>query len=160
MTDDVLRALADGPRHLLRDLGKSPAPSTTGLYALWHQGALLYVGMVRVDPRETTNKQADGIRGRLNTYRRCRLASDFALGCAIRYVIPTFTPDDLSGLGTGTISMRDVQGRVRDWVWANVEFSTASTLDGRTAGLAETVGRSIGLPGFGPPAFNPILPRA
>lgn len=81
MTDfdrGALEALESGPAFRLGELAASPCSRSTGVYTLWDEGVFLYVRIARVDPGETNNPQADGIKGRLNTYRRARLTNDFA----------------------------------------------------------------------------------
>jgi hypothetical protein len=151
---EVLNELATGQRSLLKELPNSSIPKLPGIYALWHDDVLLYVGIARVDPRDTTNPQAAGVPGRLNTYRRCRLTSDFALGCTLRFIVPFLTEQDRAALADGSMTMRVLQPRVQEWVWKNVSFSTVIT-DAATAVAAESVGRLTGLPGVGCPAFNP-----
>jgi hypothetical protein len=154
VTDDILGCLAEGTRFPLRDVAQAALAKLPGIYALWHDGDLLYVGIARVDPKDTNNPQAAGVPGRLNTYRRCRLTSDFALGCALRYVIPHLSDEQRSSLGDGTMTMRHLPAQVRDWVWTHVTFS-AVTSDAPLAIAAERIVRSNGLPGVGLPAFNP-----
>ena len=154
MVDAVLEQLAQGPRTQLHDLATCDVPRLPGIYALWHDAELLYVGIARVDPADTSNTQAAGVPGRLNTYRRCRITSDFALGCALRYVIPFLSEEERQSLATGAMTQRHLQPAVQKWVWANVTFS-AVIVDAQTAMRTETIARRSGLPGVGRPAFNP-----
>ena len=62
--EDVLAELATGERCLLKELPTSSLPKLPGIYALWHDDVLLYAGMSRVDPRDTSNPQATGVPGR------------------------------------------------------------------------------------------------
>jgi hypothetical protein len=155
MIDDVLNQLAVGPRVRLRDLPSSGLAKMPGIYALWHDEELLYVGIARVDPKDTSNPQAAGLPGRLATYRRCRITSDFALGCTLRFVVPVLTADQLDALATGSLTQRGLQPIVQDWVWSHVTFSAVIT-DAATATAAERTARGVGLPGVGLPSFNPI----
>jgi hypothetical protein len=61
------RALASAQRPYLRDLPELNVPRLPGIYALWFQNELLYVGIARVDPGTTINPQAAGVAGRLST---------------------------------------------------------------------------------------------
>lgn len=92
--------------------------------------------------------------GRLDTYRRCRLTSDFAIACAFRFVIPVLIPTELRSLANGSTTVGDIQTRVQRWVCENVEFSIALS-EGSDAAIAERLVRSQGLPGRGLPLFNP-----
>lgn len=153
-TDEVLQQLVAGERTLLRDLASANLPKRPGIYTLWRGETLLYVGISTVDPCDTRNPQAAGVPGRLNTYRRARITSDFALGCALRYVIPTFTSGQIAELAAGAIGQRELQPIVQRWVWDNVTFAVVIT-DSRQAAEAERVARRDGLPGIEPPALNP-----
>lgn len=95
----------------MRDLGTVDLPKLPGIYALWHEDMLLYVGIARVDPKDTKNPQAAGVPGRLGTYRRCRLTSDFAIACAFRFVVPSLSDNQSAALATGIFGVRDVQNR-------------------------------------------------
>lgn len=151
--EDPRRQLLDSPRVSLKNLSTSNAPTTPGIYCLWHGSSFLYVGIARVDPSETTNVQAAGVAGRLNNYRRCRLTSDFAIACAFRFIVPQLTADQCQALSDGSFSVRDVQALVRNWVSENVGF-TAVAVDASTAVAAEKVIRTTGLLEAGRPAFN------
>ena len=153
--EDLQRRLLDSPKEPLKNLSTSTAPSSPGIYCLWHGSSFLYVGIARVDPTETTNTQAAGVAGRLNTYRRCRLTSDFAIACAFRFVVPELTADQRQALSDGRLSVRDVQALVRNWVSENVDF-TAVAVDAATAVAAEKAIRMTGLLNAGRPAFNPL----
>lgn len=91
MVDDLLAELERSPRHRLADLPTCGLEPRTGIYALWYGHDLLYVGVSRQDPATTTNPQARGVPGRLNTYRLARLGNDFTLAVAFRFVVPHLT---------------------------------------------------------------------
>lgn len=152
--DEVLEQLATGPRTLLRDLASASLPERPGIYALWRNDALLYVGISRVDPERTRNPQAAGLPGRLNTYRLCRITSDFALGCALRYVIPSLNAGQLEELAAGAFGQKELQPIVQRWVWENITFSAVITPAGQAIEV-ERGARREGLPGVGPPGINP-----
>jgi hypothetical protein len=155
MLDDVVIQLRDGPRFAIRDLAAANLPRQPGIYALWHANLFLYVGIARIDPKDTKNPQAAGVPGRLHTYRRCRLTSDFAIACAFRFVVPDLTNDQRRGLAAGDYRVSDIQGLVQSWVLEHVEFS-AVIVDATTASAAERHVRTSGLPGLGRPTFNPL----
>lgn len=155
MLDEVLAALATQSRTALHELASSDAPRTPGIYALWFEDTLLYVGISTKDPKDTTNPQAAGVKGRLDVYRRGRLTADFTLGCAFRFVVPSLSDEQRAGLAVGTMSIKDVQRLTVEWVKAHVTFS-AVTADASTAEAAERIAHRRGLPGYPPPPFNSI----
>ena len=154
-TSECLVRLRENRRYRLADVAAAGIEPLPGIYALWNGQVFLYVGIARVDPSSTQNLQARGVPGRLGTYERSRLTSDFSIAVAFRFVVPTMTDTERRALTTGEMSVRDVQARVRSWVHEHVEFSTV-ICDAPTAITAEKVARTVGLPTVGPPAFNPI----
>src|SRR5581483_1865395 len=105
---DALAALESGPAVRLGQLAASSCSRSTGVYTLWDEGVFLYVGIARVDPSETTYPQAEGIKGRLNTYRRARLTNDFPVKVFLRFVGPRLTHDELDALGAGQLGMTEM----------------------------------------------------
>lgn len=155
MVDDLLAELERSSRHRLADLPTCGLEPRTGIYALWYGRDLLYVGVSRQDPATTTNPQARGVPGRLNTYRLARLGNDFTLAVAFRFVVPRLTSEQMAALSDGSLVVRDVATLVKTWLHDNVEFS-AVLVDGAAALAAETVARRRGLPDTGPPMMNPL----
>lgn len=151
----ILEHLVASPRAPLRDIATGGVPRTTGIYALWHDTELLYVGISKRDPADTDNPQAAGLYGRLNTYRRARLTTEVAIGATLRYVVPHLTPDQLAGLEAGRLRMRDVQTITRQWISDHITYS-AVACPAADAASAEREALRIGLPGAGRPAFNGI----
>jgi hypothetical protein len=153
-THEVLSQLHDSERYHLRELAVCGVEPRSGIYALWFGDRLLYIGISTKDPKDTTNPQARGVPGRLSTYARARLTSDFAVAVAFRFVVPEFTPEEVQRLAAGTMSVRDVQTRVKAWIADNIEFSVV-LCDGPTAAAVEREARRDGLGVGGPPEFNP-----
>ena len=155
MVDDLLIELEHSQRHRLADLPTCGLEPRTGIYALWYGRDLLYVGVSRQDPATTTNPQARGVPGRLNTYRLARMGNDFTLAVAFRFVVPHLDSEQLAGLSDGRLGVKGVGALVKTWRHDNVDFS-AVLVDGATALAAETVARRSGLPGTEPPMMNPL----
>lgn len=153
-TDEVLTQLRDGQRYHLRELAVCGIEPRPGIYALWFGDRLLYVGISTKDPKDTTNPQAKGVPGRLGTYARARLTSDFAVSVAFRFVVPELAPDEVQRLAAGTMGVKDMQARVKAWIADNVEL-TVVLCDGPTAAAVERVARRDGVGTGGPPEFNP-----
>ena len=64
--DDVaacIARLAEADRHLLRELPHLDVARMPGIYALWVDEELLYIGIARVDPGSTNNARAAGVAG-------------------------------------------------------------------------------------------------
>jgi hypothetical protein len=150
---DCITRLAESPRFPLGELLAVDVPRLPGVYALWHAGELLYVGIAVTDPSETTNPRAAGVQGRLRTYLDARLTSDFTLAIALRFVVARFSPSQLDAMSNGTIQTVDVHRIVKKWVATNIEFTTAIT-DAATARTTEKSVRRDGLPKWGLPTFN------
>ncbi len=150
---ELLQQLATQTKNRLSDLFECDVPHQTGIYALWHGEKLLYVGISVKDPADTTNPQAAGVAGRLNTYRKSPITSNFTLAVALRYILPTLTTAELAAFGTGELESRDLETRTKAWVHENVEFSVvaAKPADAR---LAERLAFASGLPGSGRPMLN------
>lgn len=153
-TAEVLGRLRDGRSYRLRELAVCGIEPRPGIYALWFGDRLLYVGISTKDPKDTTNPQARGVPGRLGTYARARLTSDFATAVAFRFVVPGLAPDEVRRLSAGSMGVKDVQARVKSWIADNVEFSVV-LCDGPTAAVVEREARRVGLGAGGPPEFNP-----
>ena len=151
----TLSKLQDGQRTRLVDLATSGAPRTPGIYALWHADELLYVGIAKQDPALTQNAQAAGVRGRLGTYVRGRLTSDFVAAALLRFVVPHLTTAQLQALSDGTIGAREVQTLIKSWIGEHVWFSTCAA-PAPLAIATEQRARRFGLGKTGPPSFNPL----
>jgi hypothetical protein len=105
--------LSQAPKLPLRTLGELEVPRSPGIYALWFEAELLYVGIARKSPGSTSNPQAAGIAGRLSTYRNARLTSDFTIAVAFRFIVPHLTAVDLASLATGEVGVRQMHARRR-----------------------------------------------
>jgi hypothetical protein len=145
--------LAQAPKLPLRALGALEVPRATGIYALWFEAELLYVGIARKDPASTSNPQAAGIAGRLSTYRNARLTSDFTIAVAFRFIVPYLTAMDRDSLATGDVGIRQMHSRTKAWISEHLTFSAAEA-PAALAAATETAARRHGLPGSAPPAFN------
>jgi hypothetical protein len=152
---DALEALESGPAFRLGELAASPCSRSTGVYTLWDEGVFLYVGIARVDPSETTNPQAEGIKGRLNTYRRSRLTNDFPVKVFLRFIVPRLTQEQLNELGAGHLGMDEMGRLTRRHIDERITFR-AFECEKESALALEKQIRKTGLPHCGVPAFNPL----
>jgi hypothetical protein len=149
--DAVLAFESDEP-HRFADL--SSCTTETGVYTLWDEGRLLYVGISYKDPHKTANRDAKGIRGRLSTYLNNRLDSDFALKILFRRIVPSLPQEDLADLEAGNIDLEKLRALVRKYIDERVTFRTWRC-DGDTARRVESHIRRNGLGKVGQPVFNP-----
>jgi hypothetical protein len=154
MIESALEALEASPPSRLGELMSSDCPRTTGLYTLWDGEVLLYVGIARVEAEEGKNPQRDGIRGRLNTYRRSRLTSDFAVQMFLRFVVPRLTEEQRVELARGSLGMAQMSALTRAELDRRITFRTYAC-DPLNAALIEDYVRREGLLLAGRPAFNP-----
>ncbi len=152
---ECIGRLAQAPKLPLRALGELDVPRRTGIYALWFESELLYVGIARKDPDSTSNPQAAGIAGRLSTYRNARLTTDFTIAVAFRFIVPYLTAADRNALATGDAGIRQMHSRTKAWISKHVTFSAAEA-PASLAAATETAARRHGLPGSASPAFNSI----
>lgn len=155
ITAEALRALSLSPSVRLGDLPASDCPETVGVYTLWDSNHFLYVGIAKVDPAQTQNPQARGIRGRLNTYRKSRLTSEFAVSVFLRFVVPRLTSEQIRDLGSGSLTMKDMTVLVQQHIRSQVHFRTWSCDVMQAAALERHI-RASGLPNIGLPLFNPL----
>jgi len=154
LPQEALRELETAVPRRLADL--TGCPRTPGVYTLWNEKLFLYVGIARRDPRETTNRDAAGILGRLTGYGvKNRLDSDFVRKVFLRFIVPSLSLADCAKLGAGTIGLREMSKRVGEYVEEHVTYR-AWACDGKTATKVESHIRRHGLPDAGKPLFNAI----
>jgi len=122
------------------------------VYTLWDADDFLYCGMVYVDASETTNPQAKGVWGRLDSHRRLKRTSNLGVQLMDRVVIPDLTRSDLEDLRAGSL---DLQQRLREWGTQRILYRVWISPDGAAARRVENVIRREGLPRVGPPQLNP-----
>jgi hypothetical protein len=154
MLHEALEVLEDGPIYKLADLPNNTAPPVgpPGVYTLWDGDDFLYCGMVYMDAAHTTNPQARGVWGRLDTHRRFKRTSNLGVQLMDRVIIPALTTTDLRALRDGSL---DLQHRLREWGTERVTYRAWISPDGAMARRVEVVVRHEGLPRAGRPQLNP-----
>ncbi len=127
-------------------------PGETGVYTVWSGADLLYVGCVVKKASETSNPQADGIKGRLRTQSRAkRINSVVALRVCDRFIVPELSPRQLEGLRTGAT---DLDALTAHWMRENLRYKVVHTASGDLAREVEALLRRDSGP-LGPPLLNP-----
>jgi hypothetical protein len=92
----VTEQLASGPLRMFADWPDPVLPKgPPGIYTLWADTKLLYVGISYKDAKDTTNPQAAGVWGRLSVHAKARRTSDLMVALGDRFVIPNLTPSEL-----------------------------------------------------------------
>ena len=150
----ALEQLAEGTLWRLSALASNaePAKGPPGVYTLWRGQDLLYCGMTYRDASETTNPQAAGVWGRLDTHRNLKRASSLGVQIMDRFIIPDLTPDELEALRRGE---RFLQDRLRAWIRDNVSYRVWVSTTGTEARHVERLVRRNGLEHVGLPLLNP-----
>ena len=151
--DDVFEQLEAGPTVAMGGLLAAEGGEITtspGVYTIWLDEQLLYVGISRTDPRETANKNAKGVFGRLKTYYDGRRTNDLMLALCDRFVTPHLTAGELTALGRGEL---DLNRMTRTFAHERLMIR-AHECSGKDAGNIERIIRRQGLPSGGLPLFN------
>jgi hypothetical protein len=130
-----------------------------GVYTIWRGEQFIYVGMAGrgMDERgiqtHAENGARKGLADRLNSHASGRRSGDqFCVYIADRLVLPALTPDEISLIGRGQLSL---DAKVRDFIRANLQFRFVVTRDGRDAAELERTIRHGALPA-GKPFLNPL----
>lgn len=140
--DDLLTALAHGPRLSFGDGSVAEVPSAPGVYAVWEGPALLYVGM------------SGRLPSRLRAHASGRRSGDqFCVYVADRLVLPEMTAAEVAAVGAGELLL-DVL--TRTYVRERLVVSVAVMSNGEAARRLERMGRAGGLD-IGPPLLNPLV---
>lgn len=153
--NEVLKQLEHGPTvemgGLLAAEGQEITTST-GVYTIWLDTELLYVGISWKRPSDTPNKNAKGVFGRLRTYYDARRTDDFTRDLCDRFVTPYLTADELALLARGELDP-DLSERNRRFARERLTIR-AIDCPGEQARTVEKLIRESGLPEAGQPLFN------
>lgn len=125
---------------------KGPA----GIYTLWAEDTFLYVGVSRVDAKDTNNPQAAGVWGRLNTHVRGPRTGHLMAYVSNRFVIPDLTREEQEQLRRGETNLTE---RITVWVKNHISYRVV-ICTGPEALEVETIVRRRGLPRAGKPILN------
>ena len=150
--DLAAAALSNGPRHRFSDWPIAEIPfGPAGVYAIWADGSLLYIGMSWRDHRE--DPRAKGVHSRLASHASGRRSGDqFNVYICDHFVIPELAHDQLQDLRDGK---RILDQLTKGYTRTHLEFSVWIAPGGQTARDVEHELRATGLPEFGRPLLNP-----
>ena len=150
--DLAAAALSNGSRHRFSDWPVAEVPfGPAGVYAIWADGSLLYIGMSWRDHRE--DPRAKGVHSRLASHASGRRSGDqFNVYICDHFVIPELAHDQLQDLRDGK---RILDQLTKGYIRTHLEFSVWIAPGGQTARDVEHELRAIGLPEFGRPLLNP-----
>ena len=151
---DTTSHLENGTLHRFAEWDTlSMASGFPGVYTIWRSENFLYVGMSYQGARESANRQAPGLFGRLRSHASGRRSGDqFNVYICDRFVIPTLTSEKLAAVGAGELSL-DVL--TRDFIRQHLAFRYVFTETGDEARKVEAQIRRLGLPRGGLPFLNP-----
>ena len=159
--DRYLDDLVDGPLAWFRDWPSPDVPPVAaGVYTVWIDGALLYVGMAgrgltqeRAAHTLTLGGKPTGLVTRLASHASGRRSGDqFCVYVCDRFVVPDLTAGDLTALRDGA---RFLDGRTRAFVRDRLAYRFTLTPDGASALAVEAAVRRGELVGGGP-LINPL----
>ncbi|MBD0257729.1 MAG: hypothetical protein ICV83_18605 [Cytophagales bacterium] len=138
-----------------------------GIYTIWQDGTLLYVGMAgrsltedRIAlERQDNPKSLKGLYSRLKSHASGRRSGDqFCLYVCDRLILPGLTPEEIGKVGNGTLNL---DALVRAYIHDHLSYRFAETQDSDTAmALEEEIrqGRlKVGKPLLNPSRTNRII---
>lgn len=157
--EDYVEELKTSPKTRFSEFRRELVPNGAGVYLIWDNSLLVYVGMSGKGATQETisvakqTGQPRMLRKRLASHASGRLSGDqFCVYVANRLVIQTLTPDQVELLSAGTLSLDQL---VRDYIVENLSFSFLEVSSGEEAFALER--RLIsGSTSFGLPLLNPI----
>jgi hypothetical protein len=150
---EALEQLEIGPAvkmgELLAAEGREVTTST-GVYTIWLDSQLLYVGLSWRRPSDTTNKNAKGVFGRLKVYYDGGKNTDFMRALRRHIVVPSLTGEHMSTVGRGE---RDLAERTRLFAHDRLALRTwaCSAEDAREI---RRIVKQGSLTSSGPPVLN------
>jgi hypothetical protein len=149
---EARRALTSGPQQSFADWPPLDLPiGPPGVYAIWRDDALLYIGMSWRDSAVT--KGASGVHGRLKSHASGRRSGDqFNIYICDRFVVPELTSDQLNQLSAGE---RLLDKLTRQFIAEHLGYQVWVAPSGPAARRVELALRKQGLPGHGVPQLNP-----
>jgi hypothetical protein len=162
-TDDeaILHRLEHGHLYEFSEVGHGDLPPVAaGVYTVWQQQELLYVGMAGrsltsdtiTESREISRKNV-GLRSRLRSHASGRRSGDqFCVYVCDRLVLPTLSRDEIAAVAAGTLSLDKL---TREYVLGKLAFRFAETPDGAIARRIEADIRRGNL-AAGRPTLNPL----
>jgi len=160
MTKEI-NALMTGPLYRFADWPNAETPNwRAGVYTIWDQGTLLYVGMAgrSIDigdhekPEAQVSTRNKGLRDRLNSHASGRRSGDqFCIYVCDRLVLPSLSQHDVAEVAAGQLSL---DARTRIYIRERLTYRYVVTASGGEARELEEAVR-IGDLGIPRPILNP-----
>ena len=156
---EALAALEEGALFPFRDWPHE-LPRAAGVYSIWLDGALLYVGMAgrgrnadELATRAALGKV--GLADRLASHASGRRSGDqFAVYVCDRLVLPTLSREQIEAVAEGAASLDTI---TRDYIRGHLAFRFVAVPDGPSAHALERRARRGELRA-GVPRLNPLRP--
>jgi hypothetical protein len=157
---ELLLGLETGPRHRFSDWPNPSVPKVAaGVYTIWEEGRLIYVGMAGrglvandIDAPDEPVK-AKGLWTRLNSHWSGRRSGDqFCVYVCDRFVVPHLSAQEQAQIGKGQLKLDDL---TRTLIRDRYEYRFVTTPDGAEA-LALERELQRGALSAGKPYLNPL----
>jgi hypothetical protein len=154
-----LRQREHGPLFWFREWPNPLVPiGAAGVYTVWHEGGLLYVGMsgrglsaTALDEHRARTSTARGLFTRLASHAAGRRSGEqLCVYVADRLVVPHLAPDEIVDIGRGGVPLDHL---VRDYI-QQLGYRFVIVPDGKTATAVGAAVRRGGLP-VGRPMLDP-----
>jgi hypothetical protein len=160
-THSAFVAVAEGPLYPFKSWPHAGLRDVwAGIYTIWHDDKLLYVGMAGralteeqiALERQANPKRLKGLFSRLRSHASGRRSGDqFCLYVCDRLVLPGLTPEEIGKVGDGALHLDEL---VRAYIRNYLSYRFAETKDSTTARKLEEEIRQGRLKA-GKPFLNP-----
>jgi hypothetical protein len=141
------------PRYRFSDWPNQLVPlNTAGVYSIWDDSRLIYVGMSGRQIESNSHKKRYGLYNRLNAHASGRLSGDqFCVYVANRIVIPTINSKLLPQFESGELTLDQL---TKEYIHSHFEYQYCVVKTSQEAFAIEADGRSGNI--FGErPLLNP-----
>jgi hypothetical protein len=159
-TPPALVSVAEGKLYFFKNWPNAEVPPVcAGIYTIWRDHELLYVGMAgralneaQIIAARGTGSKGKGLASRLSSHAAGRRSGNqFCLYVGDRLVLPGLTPEEIKRIGNGTLNLDKL---VRAYVRNYLSYRFAETKDSATAMALEKAIRR-GCLAAGKPLLNP-----
>jgi hypothetical protein len=157
---ELLHGLEMGPCHRFSNWPNPAVPKVAaGVYTVWEQGQLIYVGMSGrgllaedIDAPDAPTK-AKGLWTRLDSHASGRRSGDqFCVYVCDRFVVPRLSPEEQAQVGDGVLSL---DALTRRHIHAHFDYRYVTVTSGGEALALERDVQRGGLD-VGKPLLNPL----
>jgi hypothetical protein len=158
---ELLDALETGASHRFADWPNQSVPKVAaGVYSVWENGHLIYVGMSGrgltaedIDAPDEPVK-AKGLWTRLDSHASGRRSGDqFCVYICDRFVVPSLSDEQQAQIGHGALSL-DVL--TRQYIRERLEYRYVTVANGKDASALERAVQQGALAAVGKPFLNPV----